>query len=89
MTNDDDRHLTRPRDVMQSMMRMEIQQLPTDIQAIYLHNLAKVYSGWSHAMLVCWDTTMAEEFEEVTNMLLEGLFVYEACKDLVVQDRVS
>lgn len=78
--------LANPKATLESMVRGKVVSLPGHIQAIYVHNMLKLYA---HIIATAEEEDDSEMIEEVTNLLLERLPVFVSSGDLEVQERAS
>ncbi|XP_045610088.1 AP-3 complex subunit delta-1 isoform X2 [Procambarus clarkii] len=78
--------LANPKATLESMVRGKVVSLPGHIQAIYVHNMLKLYA---HIIATAEEEEDSEMIEEVTNLLLERLPVFVSSGDLEVQERAS
>lgn len=78
--------LANPKATLESMVRGKVVSLPGHIQAIYVHNMLKLYA---HIIATAEEEDDTEMIDEVTNLLLERLPVLVSSGDLEVQERAS
>ncbi|XP_037789787.1 AP-3 complex subunit delta-1-like [Penaeus monodon] len=78
--------LANPKATLESMVRGKVVSLPGHIQAIYVHNMLKLYA---HIISTAEEEEDSEMIEEVTSLLLEKLPVFVSSGDLEVQERAS
>ncbi|ROT83189.1 hypothetical protein C7M84_023627 [Penaeus vannamei] len=78
--------LANPKATLESMVRGKVVSLPGHIQAIYVHNMLKLYA---HIISTAEEEEDSEMIEEVTSLLLERLPVFVSSGDLEVQERAS
>ncbi|XP_042237387.1 AP-3 complex subunit delta-1-like isoform X2 [Homarus americanus] len=78
--------LANPKATLESMVRGKVVSLPGHIQAIYVHNMLKLYA---HIIATAEEEDDSEMIEEVTTLLLERLPVFVSSGDLEVQERAS
>ena len=88
------RHIERPQEVLEAMLKCKITNLPGHIQSIYVQNIMKLYAR----VLVTLhsgdeeednDEEAAKKSRAATKMVLEGMGIFIQSSELEVQERVG
>ncbi|XP_077332105.1 AP-3 complex subunit delta-1 isoform X2 [Lithobates pipiens] len=79
-------HLTEPHQTLEAMLRPKVTTLPGHIQAVYVQNVVKLYSGILQRKEGEGDHQAAEE---ITQLMVERLPQFVQSADLEVQERAS
>ncbi|XP_072260958.1 AP-3 complex subunit delta-1 isoform X2 [Pyxicephalus adspersus] len=79
-------HLTEPHQTLEAMLRSKVTTLPGHIQAVYVQNVVKLYSGILQHKEQDGDHQAAQE---ITRLMIERLPQFVQSADLEVQERAS
>ncbi|KAI0240347.1 AP-3 complex subunit delta-1 [Lamellibrachia satsuma] len=77
-------HLSDPQNVLESMLRAKVTQLPGHIQSIYVHNTIKLYA---RILITAEAQDDLQTVTDTTELLLEKLPMFVQSADLEVQER--
>ena len=62
--------------------------MPVKVQALYVHNITKIYAFWVNELIDEWNTELQTEFVKVTEVMKEKMGMFTRSTDLEVQERV-
>ncbi|KAI9209645.1 Adaptor protein complex AP-3 delta subunit [Polychytrium aggregatum] len=79
--------LSSPPTVLHNLLDPAVLRLPHEIQAVYVHNILKIYTSWSRSL----DTAQVshEDFVSLTGAVVAGLKEFSTSLDLEVQERAT
>lgn len=70
------------------MLQAGVTKLQPTAQAVFVHNILKIYAHWASTLASQWDDEVQTEFVKVTGILREKLSTWCRSVDLEVQERV-
>ncbi|KAL1915223.1 uncharacterized protein VTP21DRAFT_7499 [Calcarisporiella thermophila] len=82
-------YLTEPVKVLELLLQPTAEKLAAPVQAVYVHNILKIYSRWASSVAErgVWDVAARDEVLGVTQKIIEGLSPFCRSMDLEVQER--
>ncbi|KAF7720863.1 AP-3 complex subunit delta-1 [Apophysomyces ossiformis] len=62
-------------------------KMPVKVQAVYVHNIMKIYGFWVTELIDQWNPELQGEFIKVTQVMREKMDMFAGSTDLEVQER--
>ncbi|KAG9286104.1 hypothetical protein G9A89_022781 [Geosiphon pyriformis] len=80
-------YLDNPLQIIECLLRPGVTKLPHNVQAVYVHNVLKIYSFWANSLLYNWDRDSKEDLIRATTLVKDNIPMFCSCTDLEVQER--
>ncbi|CAG8646048.1 270_t:CDS:2, partial [Paraglomus occultum] len=76
-----------PSDTIEHLLQSGVTKLSHRVQAVYVHNVLKIYAYWAKSHTYNWDEDAKEDLLRVTTLIDEKFGMFCSCTDLEVQER--
>ena len=74
---------------LECLLTSYVVDMPVKVQAVYVHNIIKIYGFWVNELIDEWNTELQAEFVKVTEVMKDKMGMFIRSADLEVQERVS
>ncbi|KAG2224867.1 hypothetical protein INT45_008049 [Circinella minor] len=72
---------------LECLLTSYVVDMPVKVQAIYVHNIIKIYGFWVNELIDEWNTELQTEFVKVTEVIKDKMGMFTRSADLEVQER--
>ncbi|KAI9497642.1 adaptin N terminal region-domain-containing protein [Zychaea mexicana] len=72
---------------LECLLTPYVVDMPVKVQAIYVHNIIKIYAFWVNELIDEWNTELQTEFVKVTEVMKDKISMFTRSADLEVQER--
>ena len=77
-----------PSDTIEYLLQSGVAKLSHRVQAVYVHNILKIYAYWAKSLTYNWDGDAKDDLLQLTTLIDEKFGMFCSCTDLEVQERV-
>ncbi|KAI9272741.1 adaptin N terminal region-domain-containing protein [Phascolomyces articulosus] len=72
---------------LECLLTPYVVDMPVKVQAVYVHNIIKIYAFWANELIDEWNTELQTEFVKVTEVMKDKMGMFTRSVDLEVQER--